>query len=65
MGQISPNSHFSAFSTAVALRAAISSGCGSIFKDGFEVDAGGIGQSFLNSNKFSDIFPASDHGVPA
>ena len=32
---------------------------------GFEVIAGGIGQSFLNSNKFPDIFPASGHGVPA
>ena len=32
---------------------------------GFEVIAGGIGQAFLNSNKFPDIFPASGHGVPA
>ena len=31
----------------------------------FEVNAGGIGQSFLNSNKFPDIFPALGHGVPA
>ena len=26
---------------------------------------GGIGQSFLNSNKFSDADPALGHGVPA
>ena len=32
---------------------------------GFEVIVGGIGQSFLNLNKFPDIFPASGHGVPA
>ena len=25
---------------------------------------GGINQSFLNSKSFSDIFPASGHGVP-
>ena len=32
---------------------------------GVEVDAGGIGQSFFNSNKFPDIFPALGHRVPA
>ena len=26
---------------------------------------GGIGQSFLNSKRFPDIFPASGHGVLA
>ena len=26
---------------------------------------GGIGQSFLNSKRFADIFPALGHGVPA
>ena len=31
---------------------------------GFEVAVGGIGQSFLNSKKFPDIFPALGHGVP-
>ena len=32
---------------------------------GFKVIAEGIGQSFLNSNKFPNIFPAPGHGVPA
>ena len=40
-------------------------GCGSIFMGGFEVIAGGIVQSFLNSTQIPDIFPASGHGVPA
>ena len=31
----------------------------------FEVTTGGIGQSFLNSNKVPDIFPAPGHGLPA
>ena len=31
----------------------------------FEVDVGGIGHSFPNSNKFPDIFLALGHGVPA
>ena len=32
---------------------------------GLEVDVGGIGQSFLNSNRFPNIDPAPGHGVPA
>ena len=41
--------------------------CGSIFMWGFEVVVvvGGIGQSFLKSKRFPDIFPALGHGVPA
>ena len=38
--------------------------CGSIFIGGLEVDVGGIGQSFFNSNRFPDIYPAPGHGVP-
>ena len=39
--------------------------CGSIFIEVLEVDVGGIGQSFLSSNRFTDIDPALGHGVPA
>ena len=40
--------------------------CGSTFIfRGLEVDAGGIGQSFLSSNRFPNIDPALGHRVPA
>ena len=39
--------------------------CGFIFIGGSEVNVGGIGQSFLNSNRCPDIDPATGHGVPA
>ena len=65
MGQLGPHSHFSAFGATVALGVACSWVCGSIFMGGFEVIAGGMGQSFLNSKRFPDIFPALGHGVPA
>ena len=39
--------------------------CGSTFIGGLEVDVGGIGQSFLNSNRFPNIDPNPGHGVPA
>ena len=32
---------------------------------GFGVEAGGIGKSFLNSNKLPDLVPAPDYRVPA
>ena len=32
---------------------------------GVEVGAGGIAQSFLDSNKFPDADPALGHGVPS
>ena len=38
--------------------------CGSICIGGLEVDVGGIGQSFLSSNRFPDFDPALGHGVP-
>ena len=44
---------------------AASQDCGSIFIEGLEVDVGGIGQSFLNSNRFPNIDPALGHEVPA
>ena len=39
--------------------------CGSTFTGGLEVDVDGIGQSFLNSNRFPSIDPALGHGVSA
>ena len=65
MGQFSPHPHFSAFGAVVALGVASSWAGGSIFMERFEVDVEGIGQSFLNSNKYPDIFPALGHGMPA
>ena len=38
--------------------------CGSIFIGGFEVDVGGIEQSFLNLKRFPNIDPALGHWVP-
>ena len=32
---------------------------------GADVGVGGIGQSFLHLNKFSDVDPVLGHGVPA
>ena len=32
---------------------------------GVDVGVGGIGQSFLDLNRFSDVDPVSGHGVPA
>ena len=44
---------------------AASWGCGSTFIVGVDIGVGGIGQSFLDSNKFSDTDPALGHGVLA
>ena len=67
MGQFDPYSHFSfvCFSATGAQGIGASWGCASTFIVGVDVGAGGIGQSFLDSNKFSDIDPALGHGVPA
>ena len=65
LGQLSPCPHLSTFGVMVAWGVAASWDCGSIFIGWFEVDVGGIGQSCLNSNRFPDIDPAPDHGVPA
>ena len=67
MGQFGPHPHFSFiyFSATVAWGINVSWDCASTFIVGVEVSVGGIGQSFLNSNKFSDIHPALGHGVPA
>ena len=61
MGQFGPHPHFSSnYFTA-------SWNCTSVFIVGIGVDieAGGIGQSFLDLNRFSDADPVSGHGVPA
>ena len=70
MGQFGPHLHHSGFG-AVALRVGWSCSWGSIFigSIGFVVVAvlemGGIGQSFLRSKRFPDIFPALAQGVLA
>ena len=56
------------FGIAIVLGVGCSWAWGSIFMGGFEIVAvavllvGGIGQSFLNLKRFSDIFPALGHG---
>ena len=71
MGQFSPHPHHYGFGGAVALGVGCSCSWGSIFIGGLEFVAvtvllvGGIGQSFLNSKRFQDIFPASGQGVLA
>ena len=65
IGQFGPHPHFSiCFGVTVAWGIAALWGCGSTFIVGVEVGAGGIGQSFLDSNKFPDADPALGHGVP-
>ena len=61
MGQFGPHPHFSSNCFAASW------GCASVFIVGIGVDVGawGIGQSFLDSNRFSDIEPVLGHGVPA
>ena len=67
MGQFGPHPHFHfvCFGATVAWGISVSWCCALTFN--VEVDAGvvEIGQSFLTSNKFSDIDPAPGHGVPA
>ena len=70
MGQFDPHPHHSTFCGAVALGLGCSWAWGSIFMGGLEVAVvallvGGISQSFLNSKRFPDIFPALGHRVPA
>ena len=69
MGQFGPHPHHSAFGGAVALGVGCSCSWGSIFMGSLEFVAvtvllvGGIGQSFFNSKRFLNIFPASGHAV--
>ena len=66
MGQFGPHPHFSiCVRITAAWGIAASWGCGSTFILGVDVGVGGIGQSFLDSNKFPDANPALGHGVPA
>ena len=67
MVQFGPHSHFSfvCFSATVAQGISASWGCASTYIVGVDVGVGGIDQSFLDLNKFSDIDPAVVHGVPA
>ena len=65
-GAVWSPSHFSiCFGAMAAWVIAASWGCGLTCIVGVDVGAGGIGQSFLDSNKFSDVDPALAHGVPA
>ena len=67
MGQFGPHPHFSfaCFSATAAWGISVSWGCALTFIVEVDVGVGEIGQSFLDSNKFSDIDPAQGHGVPA
>ena len=67
MGQFGPNPHFSfiCFGAMAAQGINASWGCASTFIVGVDVGTGGIGQSFLHTNRFSDVDPALGHGVPA
>ena len=73
MAQFGPHLHHSGFGT-VELGFDCSGSWGSTFITGglafvavavAVLLAGGIGQSFLNSNRLPDIFPASGQGVLA
>ena len=63
IGQSGHHLHFSTFEVIMAWRIAAPWVCGCIFIWGLEVDLGGIGQSFLNSNRFPDIDLAPGYGV--
>ena len=69
MEQFGHHLHCSAFGSVATLGVGCSCVWGSIVMGGLELVAvtvllvGGIGQSFLNSKRFPDIFPASSHGV--
>ena len=71
MGKSDPHPHHYTFCGAVALEVGCSWAWGSIFMGGVEVVVvivllvGGISQSFLNSKRFPNIFPALGHGMPA
>ena len=67
MGKFGLHPHFSftCLCATVAQGITVLWGCASTFIVGVDVGAGGIGQSFLDSNKFSDVDPVSAHGVPA
>ena len=67
MGQFGLHPHFSfiCLGATAAWGIAVSWACASTFIVGADVGVGGIGQSFLDSYKFSDVDPAQSHGVPA
>ena len=66
MGQCGPHPHFSfiCFGATMAQGISVSWSCASTFIKGDDVGVGGIGQSFLDLNKFSDVDPVLGHGVP-
>ena len=68
MGQCSPHEHFSAtcFGITIAWGIAATWGGASVFTVGADVGVGvgGIGQSFLVSNKFLEADPVLGQGVP-
>ena len=63
MGQCSPHEHLSAACLGITIAWGITATCGgaSVFTVGAGV--GGIGQTFLTSNKFSEADPALGQGV--
>ena len=65
MGHLGPHPHLCTFGIKMGWGVAASWVCGSTFIGGLEVDVGGIGQSFLNLNRFPNIDPALGHRVPA
>ena len=68
MGQCSPHEHFSVACLSIVMAWGIAAilGCSSVLMVGVGVGTGvgGIGQSFLVSNRFSDAEPALGQGIP-
>ena len=65
MEQLGPHPHFSTFGVMMAWGLLLLGIVALSLLRGLEVDVGGIGQSFLSSNRFPNIDPALGHGVPA
>ena len=67
MGQCSPQVHFSAtcLGITIAQRIAATWGGTSVFTVGVGAGVGGIDQSFLALNKFSEAEPVLGQGVPS
>ena len=65
MGQFGPHGNFICFGATAVWWISILWYCASTFIVGVDAGVRGIGQSLLNSNKFSDVDPFLAHGVPA
>ena len=68
MGQCGPHEHFSVACLGITMALGIAAilGCSLVLMVWADVGTGvgGIGQSFLVSNRFSDADPTLDQGVP-